>query len=156
LTIEELKVLKYDFQCKKSLFRAMHMFDIHLARKEHAVKADKIPIYILVGEASSGKSEIGQYVGNVIGTSSKPIVNYRPTDQLALNNWVKSGSDILIFDDFSFVGTKRDEPSQMFNQLKSWTSGIPIDVAFNQKNNDVAANTKVNGVIISVNQDRRC
>jgi hypothetical protein len=106
-----------------------------------------------VGEASSGKSKIGQYVANVIGVSSKPIVNYRPGDQLALNNWVKSGSDILVFDDFSFVGTKRDEPSQMFNQLKSWTSGIPIDVriALNQKNNDVA-NTKVNGVIISVNQ----
>ena len=32
------------------------------------VKADKVPIFVMVGSASCGKSKIGTYVANVIGT----------------------------------------------------------------------------------------
>jgi hypothetical protein len=46
LTMEELQILKYDYSSKKSLYRAMHLLDVHLARKEHSIKADKISIYI--------------------------------------------------------------------------------------------------------------
>jgi hypothetical protein len=111
-----------------------------------------VPIFILVGEASCGKSKIAQYVANVIGTSLRPIVNYKPSGLLGLSIWAKSGSDIMVFDDFTSVSSKKDEPSIMFSQLKSWTSGLPIDikVAQNSKQASDQSNVKVNAIFISI------
>jgi hypothetical protein len=63
----ERHVMSYDFFTKKSTYRAFHLIDILLGRQNHQIKKDKIPIFILVGEASCGKSKIAQYVANVIG-----------------------------------------------------------------------------------------
>lgn len=149
----ELEVMAYDLTNKMSTFRAFHIIDVLNERKSHSVRSDKIPIFILVGEASCGKSKIAQYVANVIGRSNKPIVNYKFTDNLALHNWAKSGSNILVFDDFNFTSTTRkDEPSQIFGQLKSWASGIPIDIrtALNSKGGG-ETNVMIEGIFISVN-----
>jgi len=109
----------------------------------------------MVGASSSGKSKIGTYVANVIGTSNKPIIGYRSNDILALNNWFVSGSDVMVFDDFSFTSaTDRHQPSKVFEELKSWTSGIAIQprVALNTKRRTEHLGVTVKAVIISVNE----
>lgn len=82
----------------------------------------------------------------------RPIVNYKPSDLLGLSNWVRSGSNIMVFDDFTFVSTKKDEPSLMYQQLKSWASGIPIDIRVAQNNKKASdeSNVRVDGIFISV------
>lgn len=125
-----------------------------MAGQNHQIKCDKIPILILAGEASCGKSKISQYVANANGKSLRPIVNYKVKDILGLPNWGRSGSDIVVFDDFNFLGRTRDEPTIMFNQLKFWASGLPVEIHVAQTSKAAAqdSNVKVNGIFISVNK----
>lgn len=67
LVNDELTVLAYDYKAKKSVYRAFHLIDILMARMNHQFKCDKVPIFILAGEASCGKSKIAQYDANAIG-----------------------------------------------------------------------------------------
>jgi len=112
----------------------------------------------MVGSASCGKSKIGTYVANVLGTSNKPIINYRADDNLALSNWMMSGSDVMVFDDFSFTSVvNRTEPSKIFTQLKAWTSGISIQIRtrLNTNQNQENAGVVVKCVFISVNEIKK-
>lgn len=128
LTDDELTILAYDYKAKKSVYRAFHIIDVLIARNNHQIKCDKVPIFILAGEGSCDKSKIAQYVANAVGKYLRPIVNYKVTDILGLSNGARSGSNVMVLDDFNFLGRTRDEPSIMFNQLKSWASGLPIEI----------------------------
>lgn len=60
LVDEELTVLVYDYKAKKSVYRAFHIINVLMARLNHQIKCDKMPIFILAGEAFCGKLKIAQ------------------------------------------------------------------------------------------------
>jgi len=155
MTMNEYEILAFDHLFKKSVYRGCQLVDIHLKRKADPIKKDKVPIYVLVGKTSCGKSKLAQAFGNVLGKSAYPILNYTHNDTLGLSHWASSGSNVMVFDDFDFESaTDKTKPSKIFELLKQWASGIEIHprMALNTRRNLDNFTVKVKAIIISVNK----
>ena len=160
MTDEEWKIMAYDYHSGMSTFRLIHCLDIFCERMKHPTKCDKTPIFILVGETSCGKSKIALALAKSIGRCEFPITAYSVRDNLALSDWFNSGSDVLVFDDFNFVDASDPQrPSEIFNHLKQWASGVEIHfrtaLSGRRKESDSFVKRKVKAIIISVNEIKR-
>lgn len=156
----ELEVMCYDYMKEMSAFRLCHLIDIWIERQKHPTKADKTPVFILCGETSCGKSKIAVAFANVIGKCEFPITCYTHNDILALSDWYNTGSDVLVFDDFSFTAaTDPSQPSKIFNNLKQWASGVEIHFrtshALKRSAVDSYSRRRVKAIIISVNEIKK-
>lgn len=152
------KVMSYDFLSRKSAFKLAQLLDLHKYRINHSTLCGKTPIYMIVGVTSAAKTKIGMAFANIISDKgcSFPLTGYNTKDNLALSDWFNSGSDVLVFDDFSFeASVSKGSELEIFSLLKQWTSGQPIHpriaLTGNQSKRDVTQQRQVKAVVISMN-----
>lgn len=158
MTPYQEKVMAYDFLSRKSTFKLAQLLDLHKYRSNHQTLCGKTPIYMLVGVTSAAKTKIAQAFANTISEKgcAFPLTGYNTKDNLALSDWFNSGSDVLVFDDFSFeASVSKGSELEIFSLFKQWTSGQPIHprvaLTGNQSKRDVTQQRLVKAVIISMN-----
>lgn len=115
-------------------------------------KEKKVPIIFMAGVASSGKTFYQIVCANVLGTPMDYQDTQLTSDNLVMDTAVRTGKDIMCFEEFSFTNFKTHDQSKCLQSLKRFSTGRPMDYRIAKNTRKLLENKlKINGIFIATN-----